>query len=178
MKDQHLTIHWPLIGMSLRNARRYECGLQRYNVSRNTYLHLHFFSLKFNLGNEDLNKWLIFPAHTKQDLASHLNRNRDVSSCVSVSHPGLRYPHCGNFLCNSLIWRCQTITVGLELQLVLLPALQNNLKAEVWFAVTGHAGRFTVLVSRRIICVTSQNKVLCQKIPNHEIYSLRQTNLL
>lgn len=25
MKDQHLTIHWPLIGMSLGDARRYGC---------------------------------------------------------------------------------------------------------------------------------------------------------
>lgn len=52
MKDQHLTIHWPLIGMSLRDARRYECGPQRYNVSRNTYLHLHIFFFRWNLISE------------------------------------------------------------------------------------------------------------------------------
>lgn len=29
MKDQHLTIHWPLIGMSLDDARRYGCCCPR-----------------------------------------------------------------------------------------------------------------------------------------------------
>lgn len=41
MKDQHLTIHWPLIGMSLDDARRYGCRCPRHEdvMKAETYLH-------------------------------------------------------------------------------------------------------------------------------------------
>lgn len=59
MEDQHLTIHWPLIGMSLDDARRYGCRCPRRKdiMKAETRIYMHLKppphpSLKFNLRNE------------------------------------------------------------------------------------------------------------------------------